>query len=83
MSVARRTLGQDQYVTLSIRSLYAQSLYDDPAATRDDVREAVTKFEEIERTARRVLGGAHPLTTAIENHLHEARAELRAREDSV
>ena len=32
-------------------------LYQDPAATLGDLREAVTTLEEIERIARRVLGG--------------------------
>ena len=35
---------------------------------------------ETERTARRVLGGAHPVTTGIEGALRDARAALRARE---
>ena len=59
---------------------YALALCNDPDATLDDVREAVTTLEEIERTARRVLGGAHPLTKALERHLGLARAALRARE---
>ena len=46
----------------------------DPGATLDDLREAVTTLEEIERTARRVLGGAHPLVVHIERVLHNARA---------
>jgi hypothetical protein len=37
-------------------------------------------LEELERTARRVLGGAHPLTSAIEYELRDARAALAARE---
>ena len=49
-------------------------------ATLADLREAVTTLEETERTARRVLGGAHPLTDAIEDTLQNARAALRARE---
>ena len=49
-------------------------------ATIDDVREAVTTLEDTERTARRVLGGAHPDTMRIEKSLREARAALRARE---
>ena len=49
-------------------------------ATLDDLREAVVTLEEIERTARRVLGGAHPTTTEIEGALRDARAALRARE---
>ena len=37
-------------------------------------------IEEVAPTARRVLGGAHPLTKEIEEHLRESRAALRARE---
>ena len=47
-------------------------------ATLDDLREAVTTLEAAERIARRVLGGAHPLTVEIEHHLR--KAALRARE---
>jgi len=49
-------------------------------AALDDLREAVTTLEEAERIARRVLGGAHPLTGWIESELRDARAALRARE---
>ena len=59
---------------------YAVALYRDDAATLDDLNEAVTTLEESERTARRVLGGAHPLTEAIGHNLPIARAELRALE---
>ena len=53
----------------------------DPGATLDDLRKAVTTLEEVERTARRVFGGAHPLTKDIETNLQIARAALGARED--
>jgi hypothetical protein len=52
----------------------------DTGATLDDLREAVTGLEDVERTALRVLGGAHPLTEAIEHALRRARAALRARD---
>ena len=52
----------------------------DTGATLDDLREAVTTLDETERTARRVLGGAHPVTVDIAKSLREARAALRARE---
>ncbi len=52
----------------------------DTSATLDDLREAVTTLGQLERTARRVLGGAHPLSSAIEGDLRGARAVLRARE---
>ena len=40
----------------------------------------MTTLEDTARIARRVLGGAHPLTSAIEFHLRKSRAALRARE---
>ena len=54
--------------------------YRDPAATLDDLHEAVSMFEETERTARRVLGGAHPITDGMVKELRIARLVLRARE---
>ena len=59
---------------------YAGALHLDPDATLDDLREALTTHEELARTARRVLGSAHPVTTEIELRLPHARAALRARE---
>ena len=59
------------------------ALFRDDGATLDDLRETVTSLNETERTARRVLGGAHPDTAAIEDDLQKARAALRARETSV
>ena len=44
------------------------------------LREAVGTLEEIEPIARRVLGGAHPVTEGIEGDLRKAQAGLRARE---
>ena len=56
------------------------ALYRDPNATLDDNREAVSTIEDVGRIARRVLGGAHPLTACFEEDLRNARAALRARE---
>ena len=58
----------------------AQSLVRADGATLDDLHEAVTMFEETARTARRVLGSAHPTTTGIENGLQKARTVLHASE---
>ena len=65
---------------LTTKRVYAMALYRDPDATLDHLHEAVNTLEEIERTARRVLGGAHPLTKGIEHELRNARAALRTRE---
>ena len=80
LPVARRVLAEGDSTMLKMRKTYARALYRDPAVTLDDVRESVTTLEETERTARRVLGGAHPITEWIEADLREARAALRARE---
>ena len=54
----------------------------DPAATLDDLREAVYTFEDIKRIARRVLGSAHPTVRSTEVGLRDTRALLRHRETS-
>ncbi len=78
--VARRTLGEGHITTLRMSWIYAEALYKYDGATLNDLREAVTTFEETARTARRVLGGAHPVTVGIERQLLKSRAVLRARE---
>ena len=80
LPVARRVLGEGNDLMIRMSRTYAMALYDDEDASLDDVREAVTTLEETERTARRVMGGAHPLTVDIEDELRDARAALRARE---
>ena len=80
MPVARRVLGEDARLTLVIRWNYAMALCQDTGAALDDLHEAVSTLEDAGRTARRVLGNAHPTTTGIENTLQYARAALRARE---
>ncbi len=62
-----------------MRSLYARAIYEDPAATLDDLREAAATLVETARTARRVMGGTHPLTAGIEENLRDARAALRSK----
>ena len=62
---------------------YGRVLYEDNSATLNDLREAVATLKDAGRIARRVLGGAHPLTKRIEFHLRKSRAVLRARETSA
>ncbi len=80
LPVARRLLEDDDRLTLTMRATYAKALYEDDGATLDDLREAVDTYEDTERTARRVFGGAHPFTGELAEFLREARAVLRARE---
>ena len=78
--VARRVLGETNDLMLMMRCSYAEALYSVEGATLNDIREANTTLEETERTARRVLGGAHPDVTCIEGCLEDAREALAARE---
>ena len=78
--MARRVLGEHHETPLRLRWVYGEALYEDAAATLDELREAVTTLEDVERTARRVLGGAHPTTSNVEKTLREARDALAARE---
>ena len=80
LPVARRVLEKNDRTTLGMQSIYAEALYCDPDATLDNVREAVSTLDDTERTARRVFGGAHPLTVDFGLHLQKSRAALRARE---
>ena len=61
-----------------MRTMHADMLCRADDATLDDIREAVNTLEETERTARRVLGGAHPDVAAFEQSLQNARTALRA-----
>ena len=80
LPVARRVLGVTDGLTLRMSWIYAKGLIRNDGATLDHLHEAVNTFEEIEPSARRVFGGADPLTMVIERDLQGARAELRARE---
>ena len=70
-----------QATPLAIKKRFAQTLYEDERATLGDLREAVKTLVETARIARRVLGGAHPLTTGINLALRDARAVLKARKE--
>ena len=77
--VTSRLLGEGHRLPLKMKGCYAEAIYRDPAATLEDLREAVTRFEELAPIARRVLGGEHPLTKSFGNSLRNSRAALAAR----
>ena len=81
MPVAQRVLGASNEFAFKMRGCYADALCSDPGATLSELREAVTRFEDLERDARRVLGSAHPFVVrAIGRSLRRSREILRARE---
>ena len=77
---AQRALGKSDVTSLTLKKIHAAALCIDPSATLDDFREAVTTLEDTERIARRVFGGAHPITESAERNLQVTRVALRARE---
>ena len=81
LPVAQRVLGESHDLTIRMRRTHAAALYEDDGATLDDLCEAVHMLEDSERTARCVIGGAHPVVVWIEEVLQNARAALRAREE--
>ena len=79
--VARRVLRDSHEITLAMRWCHASALYQRDGATLDEIREAVNTIEEIEPTARRVLGGTHQTAAGLARSLQESRAALVAREE--
>ena len=80
MPVAQRLLGESNDVTLMMRTLSAKAFYQDESSTLDELRKSVGTLEDTTRTARRVLGGTHPLVVNIEACLQFSRAKLGARD---
>ena len=78
--IARRVLGEGHEFCLGMKTNYGRALYSDRDATLVDLRESVETLVEADRTARRVMGGAHPLFLQIGDDLRQARAALSARE---
>jgi len=59
-----------------MRLLYAMCLFEDDAASRDDVADAISQLEELLRTAHRIYGPANPLVKNVKETLEFARERL-------
>ena len=79
MPVARRVLGESNQTTLRMRWGYAISLYEDAAATLDDVRKGVEILESVAPLWKRIFGEAHPETSKVQGALKVARKALATR----
>ena len=75
---ARRALSANHESVTRLRWNYATCLYDDPAASRDDLVESLTIHEEIYSTTRRIYGPTHPFAEAIQRELGRVRSKLAA-----
>ena len=81
MPIAQRVVGKSNELTLKMRVVYAAARYKAENATLDDLREAVTTLEEIQRTARRVFGGAHPFAVLVARDLQNAQRKITLQEE--
>ena len=59
--------------------MYAQCLYQNDGASREDVTAAIATLEELDRKITRIYGAAHPQTSATRARLAEAREKLAER----
>ena len=55
---------------------YAQCLYRNADASRDDITAAIATLEELDRSITRIYGAAHPQTRGTRYLLEEARETL-------
>ena len=56
--------------------MYAQSLYENDGASREDVTAAIASLEELDRKGTRIYGASHPQTRGTRYLLEEARETL-------
>jgi hypothetical protein len=73
LPAARRSLGEEDQVYMSLRGNFATALRADGVFSRDDLAEAVTIFEDLFRVMRRVYGAKHPHTERMLRNLAKAR----------
>ena len=59
--------------------MYAQSLYQNYRASREDVTVAIATLEDLDRRQTRIFGAAHPQTNTTRFFLAEAREKLAER----
>ena len=75
---ATRALGKDHDLTFRMQRMYAQCLYQNDGASREDVTAAIATLKELERKLTRIYGASHPQTGATRDRLAEAREKLAA-----
>jgi len=77
LSDARRALGDDHDITLSLSALLGDSLVPvGTSPTANDLREAIAMREDLCKRTRRLLGGAHPTTQKRQRALDATRCYL-------
>mmetsp|Transcript_14232 Transcript_14232/g.44062 ORF Transcript_14232/g.44062 Transcript_14232/m.44062 type:complete len:118 (+) Transcript_14232:3-356(+) len=80
LALATESLGPTHQSTIFASVRLCGSLVEDPAATHDDLNEAVSLAEDALQKRRRILGPAHPSTRFSERVLKRAREKLQSKE---
>ena len=81
LPTARRTFGPEHWNYLDLRRNYANALFKDKEASRDDVLESISIYEDICPRERRTYGPDHPRTAATLRWVGDAREKLAALDD--
>ena len=69
---AIQALGKDADLALKLQRMYAQCLYENDGASREDVTAAIATLEDIDRRQTRIFGAAHPQTVCTRYHSERA-----------
>ena len=73
--MARRALGAEHEITLSMREDLSRATLDGESSA-EDKREALRTLEEVARVMRRVMGPAHPDTLYNQRQLEGYRQRI-------
>lgn len=69
---AIQALGKDADLALKLQRMYAQCLYENDGASREDVTAAIATLEDVDRRQTRIYGAAHPQTVCTRYHSERA-----------
>ena len=80
--VADRALGRENYISLRLRWLHANSLCDDADATLDELVQAEATLKSVLGSWRRIMGASHPDTIPLEHAVVRVQAALAAHQSA-
>ena len=82
LPAARRALGSDHELTIKLECRLARASYADEGASLDELRQAISMYEDLIRRARRIFGDSHPAAESMAARIEEARVILARRTQS-
>ena len=76
LPISESALGPNDVATLRLRKGYLRARTFDHSVSLDDMREIAASFEDLYRTALRVLGGQHPITVQCKEDIAVCRTGI-------